>query len=550
MRSFYTYGLGLAIILSVSIKPAFGQNNSTSRNKKTVAQQNWHHMDPRKNKLAGISSEKAYSDLLAGKKMTRVVVAVLDGGVDINHEDLKDRIWVNTAEIPGNGIDDDNNGFVDDINGWNFIGNSKGTDLNKTTLELTRLYKLLSEKYSQVNPLSLKGEERDEYQQYLQIKTKYATKYEKAKKSFDEFQNFSSSYLFCDSILSVILKKKDYTIEDVESLKTEGNEQMSQIKKYMTKVLKNGINREEYDKYKEHFESELKYNLNLDFNPRAEILGDNPRVFDRTYGNNDVIGPNPEHGTFVSGIIAAVRNNGLGINGIADSVKIMVVRVIPDGDEYDKDVANAIIYAINNGANIINCSFGKDYSPQKQFVDEALKLAESKGVLIVHAAGNDAKNSDSIGNYPSNTDTFGNNLMSTWITVGASSAKADKTLAAPFSNYGKKTVDLFAPGNRIYSTRPYNKYGTMDGTSFSSPMVAGAAALIKSAYPALTSAQLKEILIKSTRRYAKLKVIKPNEEEGQKPEKVKFSELSASAGVLNVYAALKLAEKYSKDEIQ
>lgn len=545
MRSFYTYGLGLLVALGVSVNSTFGQNNSEGKDKKTITQQNWHHLDPKKNKYVGISTDKAYNNLLKDKKMTRVVVAVLDGGVDINHEDLKGRIWVNPKEIAGNGIDDDNNGFIDDINGWNFIGNANGANLNQTTLELTRQYKLLSEKYKQVNPIALKGEDLAEYNNYLKIKAEFNTKYEKAKKTYDLFQNFASNYIFCDSILSSVLKKKDYTIEDVQALKVEGNDQIDEIKKYMIAVLKKGINRQEFTEYKEYLESQVKYKYNLDFNPRAEIMGDNLEAFDKYYGNNNVIGPDPEHGTFVSGVIAAVRNNGLGVNGIADSVKIMVVRVIPDGDEYDKDVANAIIYAANNGASIINCSFGKSYSPQKQFVDEALQYAESKGVLIVHAAGNDAENNDSIVHYPANLDSFGNTLINNWLTIGASSAKADKTLAASFSNYGDQSVDLFAPGSRIYSTKPFNKYGAMDGTSFSAPMVAGAAALVKSAYPSLTASQLKEILMKSVVRYPKLKVLKPTKEEGKKPEKIKFSELSSTAGVLNVYEALKLAEKYT-----
>lgn len=545
MRSLYTYGLGLLIAWGGLVNTTFGQNKSENQDKKTVARQNWHHLDPKKNKYVGISTDKAYKDLLKDKKMSSVVVAVLDGGVDINHEDLKGRIWVNSKEIAGNGIDDDNNGFIDDINGWNFIGNANGSNINQTTLEVTRLYKQLSEKYKHVNPIALKGEELAEYHNYLKIKTEFTTKYEKAKKTYDGFKNIAANYLFCDSILSSVLKKKDYTIEDVQALKIEGNEQMNQIKKYMVEVLKKGMNREEFGKYKEYFETQIKYKYNLDFNPRAEIMGDNLEVFDKFYGNNNVIGPDPEHGTFVSGVIAAVRNNGLGINGIADSIKIMVVRVVPDGDEYDKDVANAIMYAVNNGADIINCSFGKTYSPQKQFVDEALKLAESKGVLIVHAAGNDAENNDSIVHYPENIDAFGNDLINTWIAVGASSSKKDKTLAASFTNYGKKSVDLFAPGHRIYSTKPFNKYGAMDGTSFSCPMVAGAAALVKSAYPSLTAVQLKEIIEQSAVRYPKLKVIKPNEKEGKKPEKIRFAELSSTAGVLNVYEALKLAEKYA-----
>jgi subtilisin family serine protease len=546
VKGLYTYSLGLLFLLQGIGNSGYSQDNSEEGDKKTVEEQNWHHLDPKTNKLAGISTDKAYKELLVGKPMVNVVVAVLDGGVDINHEDLIHKIWVNQREIAGNGIDDDNNGYIDDIHGWNFIGNAEGKNLDKVTLEITRVYKTLSEKFKHANPVALKGAELDEYNGYLKIKAAFNAKYEKAKKSYANFQSFAGSYLFCDSIISAILKRTDYTLSDIKSIDAGGNAQIDQIKKYMIKLNKNGLNRVEFNQYKEYLETQVNYQLNLDFSPRAVILGDNPEVFGSQYGNNDVIGPNPKHGTAVAGVIAACRNNNLGMNGIADSVKIMVLRVVPDGDEYDKDIANAIIYAANNGAQIINCSFGKAYSPQKQFVDEALKFARDKGVLIVHAAGNDAEDNDSIIHYPSNLDAFGNVIMENWITVGASASKKDKTLPALFSNYGKKTVDIFAPGRRIYTTKPQNTYSAIDGTSFSAPMVSGTAALIKSVYPKLTSAQIKEIILKSAITYPKLKVIKPNEQPSKTQVKVKFSELSTTAGVLNIYTALKLAGNYAK----
>jgi subtilisin family serine protease len=546
VKRLYTYGLGIVFLLQVTGNIVLGQDNSEEGTKKATEDQNWYNLDPKKNKFAGISTDRAYKELLVGKPMTNVVVAVIDGGVDINHEDLKDKIWVNPGEIAGNGIDDDNNGYIDDIHGWNFIGNSNGKNLDKTALEITRVYKILSEKFKQSSPIALKGAELEEYKEYLRIKAQFNAKYEKAMKSYTNFRAFADSYLFCDSIICAIVGKTKYNLSDIKMIEAGGNSQIDQIKKYMIKLNKNGLTRDEFNQYKEYLETQVNYHLNTDFSPRQGIIGDNPNVFESKYGNNDVVGPDPKHGTSVAGVIAASRNNNMGINGIADSVKIMVLRVIPDGDEYDKDVANAIIYAVNNGAQILNCSFGKAYSPQKEFVDEALKLARKKGVLIVHAAGNDAEDNDSIMHYPSNIDAFGNVIMENWITVGASSSKTDKTLAASFSNYGKKTVDFFAPGHRIYTTKPGNSYGLLDGTSFSAPMVSGTAALIKSAYPELTSAQIKEILLKSAITYPKLKVIKPNEEPSKTQVKVRFSELSTTAGVLNVYTALKLAGNYTK----
>jgi subtilisin family serine protease len=356
-------------------------------------------------------------------------------------------------------------------------------------------------------------------------------------------QAFGIAFNISDSIAFNILHKQDYTLKDIKSIKPDGNEQVAAVKNFLKGIYKKGFTRKDYYQYKDQLNNQINYQYNTEYNPRT-IIGDNPEMWnDTVYGNNDVVGGTGDHGTFVAGIIAAVRNNNLGINGINDSVKIMSVRCVPDGDERDKDVANAIIYAVNNGAQILNLSFGKTYSPQKQFVDSALKLAQAKGVLIVHAAGNDSKDVDVSQFYPQKY-ADGNVIMDNWINVGASYQKPNKELTAVFSNYGKKNVDLFAPGVKICSTWPKSRYYVADGTSFASPMVAGAAALLKSVYPSLTAAQLKEILMKSSHKYPSLRVYLPEKETDKKKMIVEFNSLSITAGVLNVYDALKLAEQY------
>ena len=541
-RSFLSFSI---ISLTFFSFATFGQESKSIKNSATENKYyNWHNLDPKKNKIAGIGTERAYDELLKDKSMTRVIVAVIDAGVDIKHEDLQGKIWVNTGEVPGNGIDDDHNGYIDDINGWNFLGGSDGRNINQETLELTRLYKKYSSTYSGVDKSTLSGSDLAKYQEYEKIRDKYIEKTNKILQDFQNLQSFSKAYKFSDSLASNILGKTNYTLADVKKINPGNNEQLTAVKNFLSSLLKKGSNPKEYRDYLDYINQKVNYHYNLNFNPRA-IVGDDPEVWnDKAYGNNDVGGAKPDHGTFCAGIIAANRHNGLGIKGIADSVKIMVIRTVPDGDERDKDIANAIIYAVNNGAQILNMSFGKEFSPQKIFVDEALKFAASKDVLIVHAAGNDAENNDTIANFPNYYDLAGTKIMDNWLTVGASSEKANKKLAASFSNYGKKEVDLFAPGVRIYSLKPNNKYEEGDGTSFAAPMVAGAAALIKSAYPSLHASQIKEILLKSSTKYPKLKVYLPCEG-GTKKIKVLFSSLSQTGGVLDVYEALKLAAQYA-----
>lgn len=515
-----------------------------SYSKDTTKYFNWFNLDPQVDKIPGLSTDKAYEELLKGKVSHPVVVAVIDGGVDINHEDLKGRIWVNEDEIPGNGIDDDKNGFIDDINGWNFIGGADGRSIDHEALEVTRIYRKYKDRYE--NSGSIPKKEKDNYELYKKAKKIYLDKYGEAKKEFDFITDFESNFNRIDSMAVVLLNKENYNSDDLKSLDASNSQEAAIVKSILLSFYESGITKDYVKEYKEHLENKLNYHYNVDFNPRT-IVGDDPdNLSGKVYGNNIVDPFDPDHGTFVAGIIAADRNNNVGMKGIADNVKIMAIRAVPDGDERDKDVANAIIYAVNNGAQVINMSFGKDISPQKQFVDSALKYAESKDVILVHAAGNEGLNTDKTPKFPLNLND-GKLINTKWITVGASSIENDKSLAGSFSNYGKKTVDIFAPGVDIYSLKPENGYDVLDGTSFASPMVAGVAALIKSYFPSLTAPQVKDIILKSYTDYSDLEVNLPSEEDGKskKVKSTRFGKLSVTGGIINVYKAIKLAQEYT-----
>lgn len=508
---------------------------------------NWFNKDYSTDKVTGVSTERTYNELLKGKESKTVVVAVIDGGVDINHEDLKDIIWINEDEIPGNGIDDDKNGYIDDVNGWNFIGNDKGENVNEDNLEVTRIYRAYKDKYADKKESDISDSEKKAFEMYKkseEIYKKDLEKYSTQKKNMDVFiENFE----FTDKYLKDYLKKEKYTLDDLNKIKTSNN-QFIQVINFQKYVLKNNIDIEETKEYQDYIRKMVDYNLNVDFNGRS-IIDDNEEIFEgKVYGNNDVKGPRAEHGTHVAGIISAMRNNNVGINGIADNVRIMVVRTVPDGDEHDKDVAKSIIYAVDNGAQIINMSFGKSISPYKEFVDKAVKYAEEKGVLLIHAAGNDSEDNDEGNNFPSDTYLDGT-IAANWIEVGASSMNNNKELCADFSNYGIKNVDFFAPGVDIYSTMPENKYKSQSGTSMAAPVTTGVASVLKSYFPELTAAQIKEILMKSVVKLEKKTVYLPlsSDDERGKPGKVKFGQLSVTGGLVNLYNAVKIAQtEYAK----
>ncbi|MDR7208475.1 S8 family peptidase [Flavobacterium piscis] len=487
----------------------------------------WSHLDLVKDSIPGMSVDKAYAELLQGKTGKKVIVGIVDSGVDIEHEDLKGMIWTNPKEIPGNGIDDDKNGFIDDIHGWNFLG-----DAVHENLEMTRIVK--------------KGD--DGSPEYKRALLQYDEKY---KKLLEDKANVDF-YLNANKTIKDLLKKDKYTLEDLKAINSPDQFILSS-KKVMTQVLTNaGSDYEEgLNEYRDYVYDQFNYNLNKDFDGR-KIVGDNPEdIKDTKYGNNIVFGPDKEkalHGTHVAGIIAQIRNNNLGGDGVANNVEILTVRAVPDGDEYDKDIALAIRYAVDNGAKVINGSFGKSFSPQKKWVYEAIKYAGKKDVLIVHAAGNDGYNIDETNNinYPNDSEDNIKEFADNLITIGAINKVYGENVVAEFSNFGKINVDVFAPGEEIYATVPNNKYKYLQGTSMASPNAAGVATLIRSYYPKLKAKQVKRILMDSGVLLPSMLVLGENPGPGQEPVAVSSAESSRTAKMVNAYNALLMAEKMSK----
>lgn len=503
--------------------------------------QNWFNLDPATDNYPGMSTEKAYKEFLKDKKSVPVIVAVIDGGVDYTHEDLKNIMWHNPKEIPGNNIDDDRNGYIDDIYGWNFIGGRDGKNVHEDNLEITRLVRAKKNKFANVDPAKLSGKDKKEYDEYKKMEEDVMKEKDAADKTLALYSEMQSKLMDADKKLKTYLGKEEITQEQLDLIKNTESQELKDAIAIKSNALKNGFTAEDLQGAIDYFKSKAEFQYNLNFDPR-NIVGDKyNNSGERYYGNPDIKGPDAFHGTHVSGIIAGQRDNGIGINGVANNVRIMGVRCVPDGDERDKDVANSIRYAVDNGAKVINMSFGKAYKWDKEAVDEAVKYAAAKDVLLVHAAGNDSKNNDTENNFPNDKFEKAGFLKpknaKNWIEVGAASYKTGENAVAGFSNYGKKNVDVFAPGVQIYSTTPEGKYGNAQGTSMAAPMVAGVAAMIRSYFPELTAVQVKEVIMKSSTKNTN-KVKRP----GNKAL-VPFNTLSVSGGNVDAYEAVKLAAK-------
>ena len=501
---------------------------------------NWHLLSPAEG-YPGVSAENLYKRLPKDVKPDTVIVAVIDGGVDYMHEDLKNIMWKNPGEIPGNNIDDDKNGYVDDVYGWNFIGNAKGENVHYDNLEVARLYAKYKKRFDGVDPASLKKKEREEYNFYLKVKEETEDGRQQFKQNYDIYTVFSGAV---DQIKEAFADKDSITIEDLNQFKSN-DPGMGRILQVVMAQMNNGATfeafaadiKEGYSYFKERYE----YNFNPDYNARQFVDDNYADKSERIYGNPDVKGPDAFHGTHVAGIIAAQRGNDVGMDGVASVVKIMALRVVPGGDERDKDVANAIYYAVDNGATVINMSFGKGYSPYKKVVDDAVKYAAKKDVLLVHAAGNDGHEITDSNNFPTDKfakkGLFGPKVAPNWVEVGAINWEGGEKIVAGFSNFSKEYVDVFAPGTAIYSTTPENEYKNSQGTSMASPVVAGVAAVLRAYFPDLSAVQVKEIIETSSDKESMM-VIKPGSE-----DKVPFNELSTSGGMVNLESAIETAIK-------
>jgi len=532
-----------AVCLVFAASISFGQN----------VPNDWYFGNP-DDTYQGISVYKAYTDFIKDKKGKTVVVAIIDSGIDIQHEDLKDNLWINEKEIPGNGKDDDNNGYVDDIHGWNFIGGPDGANVGPDSYEAVRVYNNLKPKYEQADPKKLDKKQKKEYDTYVRAKANVEKEIQSAQNSLKQITNIETRIKSAFDALETAAQGKTFDKAFLDSLNVTGNQELNMAKNIAMQYLAGtelntieGIRKqilEDVESDRQNFQRKLDYSFSATFDPRKTIVKDDySNVNEKYYGNADAEGPDPLHGTHVGGIVGAVRGNSLGADGIAPNVKLMSVRAVPDGDERDKDVANAIRYAVDNGASIINMSFGKGFGTHKHIVDEAVKYAASKDVLLVHAAGNSAQNNDIIENFPNAVFEKKSGFIfkkkqkaKNWIEVGALSFRSGEDMVAGFSNYGKTMVDVFAPGVQIYATTPDNSYAPLQGTSMASPVVAGVAAAIRSYYPGLKAIQVKEAIMNSATKISSTVKVP-----GSKTDKVSFAELSVSGGIVNMYEALRYA---------
>lgn len=485
----------------------------------------WSHLDLVKDTIPGMSVDRAYK-LLEGRKADKIIVGVIDSGVDIEHPDLQGEIWTNPKETPNNGKDDDKNGYIDDIHGWNFLG-----DINHENMEFVRILK--------------KGD--DGSATYKKAKAEYDKEYQQAMAGKQQM----AFILKADEAIRKELGKDDYTAEDLKNMETS-DPNVNAVKQRFVQILSQVSRDELMDQIQggiDHYSGKLDYHLNMDYNPRQDILGDNPDNFNaRGYGNNNVIGPDKDgakHGTHVAGIISQVRGNGLGGDGVASNVvEIMAVRAVPDGDEYDKDVALAIRYAVDNGAKVINGSFGKYYATHSDWVYDAIKYAGEKDVLIVCAAGNegtDLNKEGGVERYPNDNMNGGAEISDNFLSVGALNYYNNQDLIASFSNYGKSDVDVFSPGVRIYATTPNNEYEFLQGTSMASPNAAGVAALIRAYFPKLTAAQVKRVIMQSG-----LPIDVEIAAGGNTDDMRPFRDVSITGKIVNAYNAIILADKMSR----
>ncbi len=521
------------------------ENNTISSKQENLTQsqlKNWNKTDPLIDTIPGMSVDRAYTELIKDKKGETVIVAIIDTGVDIEHEDLRENIWINTDEIEGNKKDDDGNGYIDDIHGWNFLGTSENENLEYVRMLKKNNLKLTTQEVS-----------ADELSVNKDLQAEYENEYQAVSAKKKQYEQLLKQLMDAHGVIAKQIGREEYSSQDLIAL--QGSDDalnrhigfLSQMYNYIDEGqnITHFINNIEEGIH--HTEEQLNYHLNLEFNGRKDI-GDNvDDIADLVYGNNNVIGPNTDkkgsfHGTHVAGIVGAVRNNNKGVDGIAQNIQLMIIRAVPNGDEYDKDIALAIRYAIDNGAKVINASFGKYYSTHPEWVQESMVYAAKKDVLIVHAAGNEGVNIDDKKIFPN--DQYDQRqedreICDNFMTVGAVNYVYGDHFVAGFSNYGKKNVDVFAPGVKIFSTTPNDTYGYLQGTSLAAPAVSGIGAVIRSYYPSLRASEVKQVIMDSG-----IAIPQPSQVGDDTPEQgKKFNELSKSGKIVNLFNALLLAEK-------
>jgi cell wall-associated protease len=535
-------GCGSTIIPSLSLPMEGPESPAAKTAELTDAElKTWSSKDLQNDTIPGMGVDRTYQEIIKDKVGTTVIVAVIDSGIDIEHEDLKNVMWVNPKEIAGNNIDDDKNGYVDDMHGWNFLG-----DIVKENMEYVRIVRKLKPKYDGKTEASVSAVDSAEFALYQKANQEFSKEIEQTTASASRYASMLGRLKPAHAAISEKLGKQDYAKEDLSAIENPEGEQKEHIA-MLTQMLNYSDNIPSFIKQiqggVDYFQGRLDSHFDTTTDFRS-VVGDNPDDNSNPYyGNNDVDGPDPKkkdakHGTHVAGIIAAQRDNGVGMNGVAQNVQIMAVRAVPDGDEYDKDIANAIRYAVDNGAKVINTSFGKYYSTHPQWVWAALAYASDNDVLIVNAAGNEGTDLDTIQVYPNDQVGVGAEISDTFLTVGALNYKYGSDLLANFSNYGKVNVDVFSPGVKIWATTPLDAYEYLQGTSMASPNVAGVAAMIRSYYPKLSAKQVKQILMDSGLS-VKMDVVLGGDPEN----KNSFENISTSGKMVNMYNAFIMASK-------
>ena len=506
----------------------------------------WHWKDLEKDGVHGVSLFKAQQLLTDLKlKSSPIIIAVLDGGIDTAHPQIKPLLWNNPKEIPGNALDDDKNGYIDDLHGWNFLGNAAGENINKASDEKSRIYHRYKDvfKQDQLDSASWDATKKQLYKMWQQTAAEIVFSDEDAD-NLSFIKMARNAVIKMGVVLIREMEDSNFSTEKLETYQPIGKITADTKISYLRTMQALGIDRTNghqsiVEDLNEYISGKEKSAVAIDTPPedlRKKITQDQyENLNDQFYGNNNITGPNAKHGTHVAGLAAGIVDTAFYQSNFKNPIQIMGLRVVPDGDEYDKDIALGIRYAVNNGAKIINMSFGKSFSPEQPWVDSAIRYAASKDVLIIHSAGNESYDLNVKSVYPNPYSNVFKDKAVNMITVGASSDPLiAESLLTEFSNYGNKVVDLLSPGKKIYSSLPNQQYGFLDGTSMSAPILSHIAALVRAYFPKLSATDVKAILLQSC--------WKPIDTD------LKLNEISAEGGIINAVLSIQNAQLYQKNK--
>lgn len=526
----------LVFFLSINLS---AQDSKPENFKKHI---NW-WMKEKNDSLASSDILKLFNRLSPRLKTTKqkVVIAVLDADVDIYHKRFKDFLWLNKYETAKDSLDNDNNGYIDDLHGWNFLGTKKdGSSLEFTLIEETRILRKFSKE--EITQLYKEGSILFSYDSVKKS-------YDNIKKSLIEkispYKAAEAGYVFCMDTLRKTFQHKKLNLEIINTLQSKDTIVMQPCINYVKQMYEDDYPFDEFTEYLNYNRKALKTCLNLNYDNRVLVGDDIYDICDSQYGSPifSTITPKMEHGTEVSGVIINALTSIQDNYKISLPIKIMPSCITGNGDPTDKDTALAIRYAVDNGAKVINLSQTKSFSINKKFVDKALKYAEKKDVLIVKSAGNEGLNLDEVLRFPNDNNKKGEEFIDNMIVVSGSTKFTNKNIFDSDYNYGKKNVDVFAPGIDISTFSPSNNYTESSGTSYSAPIVATIAALLRSYFPNLSAKQVKQILMDSGTSY---NVNIPFKQKDGSEKMIPFSELSKSGKVVNAYNAFIMAEKIAR----